>query len=326
MFGLPNDVYVVLAEGRDLEPLLETNERLVARLSVDLPDVSFQAPTQLLPSAAAQNRATQRIAAAHVTPATIGSALEAARIAGDFTADAFKPFAARIPKLLNPAEHLTYDGYVSHGLTDLVDRLIVREDGRWTLATYVFPTTPDQVARVQGIVDDTDRQQSFTGLTLVNRELARSFLPQFLKGLTIGTVIVVALVVIAFRSWRLSLLAMLPTAIGLVWAAGLLALAGVELDLFAVFAVVTFVGIGVDYGIHLVHRYQERGEAERATSELAPVILVAAAITMAGYGTLVWSSYPPLRSIGIVSAVSVVTLAIASVLVLPALLLTEQAR
>jgi predicted RND superfamily exporter protein len=160
----------------------------------------------------------------------------------------------------------------------------------------------------------------------VNRELARSFLPQFLKGLTIGTVIVVALVVIAFRSWRLSLLAMLPTAIGLVWAAGLLALAGVELDLFAVFAVVTFVGIGVDYGIHLVHRYQERGEAERATSELAPVILVAAAITMAGYGTLVWSSYPPLRSIGIVSAVSVVTLAIASVLVLPALLLTEQAR
>ena len=42
---------------------------------------------------------------------------------------------------------------------------------------------------------------------------------------------------------------------------------------------------------------------------------------MLGYGTLIWSSYPPLRSIGIVSAVSVVTLAAASVLVLPALLL-----
>jgi predicted exporter len=32
------------------------------------------------------------------------------------------------------------------------------------------------------------------------------------------------------------------------WAAGALAIAGVELDLFAVFAVVTFVGIGVDCG------------------------------------------------------------------------------
>jgi predicted RND superfamily exporter protein len=47
---------------------------------------------------------------------------------------------------------------------------------------------------------------------------------------------------------------------------------------------------------------------------------------MAGYGTLVWSSYPPLRSIGIVSAVSVVTLAAASVLVLPALLVTGRRR
>jgi predicted RND superfamily exporter protein len=325
-FGLPSDVYVILAEGNDLEPLLETNERLTARLAADLPDVPFQSPTQLLPSTASQMRAIRQIATAQVSPATVRTALERARVAGDFRPDAFDPFFARLPKLLDPSERLSYDGYVSHGLGDLIDRFVVRDGNRWTLATYVFPTNAGQTSRVQTIVDATDRQQAFTGLTLVNRELARSFLPQFLKGLTIGTVIVIALVLVAFRSWRLSMLAMLPTVIGLIWAAGVLALAGVELDLFAVFAAVTFVGIGVDYGIHLVHRYRERGDAERATSELAPVILVAAAITMAGYGTLVWSSYPPLRSIGIVSAVSVVTLAAASVLVLPALLLREQAR
>src|SRR5207249_6400715 len=109
-----------------------------------------------------------------------------------------------------------------------------------------------------------------------------------------------------------------PTVIGLVWAAGLLAAAHVELDLFALFAVVTFVGIGVDYGIHLVHRFQERGDAQRAVAELAPVILVAAAITLFGYGTLLTSSYPPLRSIGLVSVVSVTTLAPTSIFVLPA--------
>ena len=49
----------------------------------------------------------------------------------------------------------------------------------------------------------------------------------------------------------------------------------------------TFVGIGVDYGIHLVHRYRERGDARPAIAELAPVILVAGAITLLGYGTLV---------------------------------------
>jgi uncharacterized membrane protein YdfJ with MMPL/SSD domain len=271
-----------------------------------------------------QAQTVRAIGTRHLSPDVVRASLERARVAGDFTPGAFEPFAARLPRLLDPAERLTYDGYVAHGLRDLLDRFVVRENDRWTLATFAFPSSPEQTAHVQQIVDAVDPAQRFTGLTLVNRELARSFLPQFIKGLLIGTIIVVALVVAAFRDWRLSLYAMLPTAIGLVWAAGVLAIGGVELDLFAVFAVVTFVGIGVDYGIHLVHRYQERGDAERATAELAPVILVAAAITMLGYGTLVNSSYPPLRSIGVVSAISVVTLAAASVFVLPALLMTER--
>jgi len=169
-------------------------------------------------------------------------------------------------------------------------------------------------------VTDVDQSQTLTGLPLVNEELARRFMPQFFKGLAIGSVLVIVLVAAAFRDWRLSLFALLPTAIGLVWTAGILAAAGIELDLFAMFAVVTFLGIGVDYGIHLVHRFKEHGNAERATAELAPVIFVAGAITVLGYGTLINSSYPPLRSIGIVSGVSVVALAAASVMVLPALL------
>ena len=46
-FGLPGDVYVVLAEGPQLEPLLETNERLAARLAAELPDLAFQPPSRL---------------------------------------------------------------------------------------------------------------------------------------------------------------------------------------------------------------------------------------------------------------------------------------
>jgi uncharacterized protein len=322
-FGLPSDVYVVLAEGRDLQALLETNEQLARRLTTELPGLAFQPSTRLLPSVKAQDARVRAIAARHISADAVRATLEQARLAGDFTPGAFDPFAARLPSLLNPSERLTYQGYAAHRLGDLIERFIARDGDRWTLATYVFPNA-SELPRVQQIVDEVDHRQRFTGLALVNRELARGFLPQFVKGLAIGTAIVIVLVIAAFRDWRLSLYAMLPTAVGLVWAAGVLALAGVELDLFAVFAVVTFVGIGVDYGIHLVHRYQERGHAERATAELAPVILVAAAITMLGYGTLVTSSYPPLRSIGVVSAVSVVTLAVASVFVLPALLMTER--
>jgi predicted RND superfamily exporter protein len=319
-FGLPGDAYVVLAEGSDLDALLEQNERLAQRLSAALPALPVHAPSHLLPSANAQTRSRARVNGAGLSVEAIRASLEESRVASGFTPGAFDPFLQRLPALLDPGQRITYNDFISHDAGDLIGRFIVRDDDRWRLATYVFPTTSDEVSRVQMLVNDGDASQTLTGLPLVNEELARRFLPDFATGLAIGTAVVVLLVAVTFRSVRLSALALLPTAVGLVWAAGLLAIAGVELDLFATFAVVTFVGIGVDYGVHLVHRYQERGDAQTATAELAPVILVAGAVTMLGYGTLMWSSYPPLRSIGLVSTVSVVTLAGASVLMLPALL------
>lgn len=318
-FGLPDDVFVVLSDGPDLDALLTTNERLADRVRTELPGMPFQPPSQLVPSAATQRTTAARIAQSGATVDSVRGELERAREAAGFKPGVFDPFADRLPELLDTGTRLGYDDFVSHGLGDLVQRLIVKGD-RWTVVTYAFPREPAEADRLQQIVDDVDPAQTLTGISLVNRELAARFAPQFYKGLAIGSAMVIVLVLAAFRNLRLAFFALLPTIIGLVWTAGILALTGVQLDLFAMFAVVTFLGIGVDYGVHLVHRYQEHGDAQRATSELAPVILVAGAITLLGYGTLVNSSYPPLRSIGVVSAVSVAALAAASVLVLPALL------
>ena len=319
MFGLPDDVYVVVASGTTLEELLESNERLRGDLARALPRVAVQAPTAFLPSQAAQGRRRAQVRQAGLSTRATAAALVKAEESEGFKPKSFDPFMERLPVLLDP-DDLTYEGYVAHGLGDLIGRFAARVDGRWLLATYVVPSRPEEVAVLETRVREVDPAATLTGLPLVNRELADRFLPEFAKGLIIGSVIVVALVFLAFRDWRLSLLSLAPTAVGIVWAAGALALSGIALDLFALFAVVTLVGIGVDYGVHVVHRYRERRDARRAVEELAPVILVAAAITLLGYGTLVTSSYPPLRSIGLVSAVSIVTLAGASLFVLPAVL------
>ena len=310
----------MLAEGDDLERLLETNERLTAALTTEAPTLGVQAPTALLPSLSAQARTAAQVQQSVPSPTALLDSLDRARQASGFKSGAFDLFTDRLGTILDSSQRLTYDGYRSHGLSDLIDRFVVRSGNRWTIVTYAFPGDGHQAQQLQTIVRRVDPGQTVTGLPLVNRELSERFLPQFLKGLGIGTLMVVILVALAFRNWRLSLFALLPTVFGLVWTAGILAVIGVELDLFAMFAVMTFLGIGVDYGIHLVHRFRERGDAQRATAELAPVILVAGAITLLGYGTLINSSYPPLRSMGVVSAVSVLALAAASVLVLPALL------
>jgi predicted exporter/lauroyl/myristoyl acyltransferase len=322
-FGLPEDVYVVVASGADLEELLVSNERLRAGLRRALPGLQIQAASTLLPSQHAQAQRQRLVVSSGISAAVVARSLTAAEAVEGFRPGSFDPFKERLPALLDPSNRLTFDGYTSQGLGDVVRRFVSRDGARWLVASYVFPSSPDQVAALEQRVRELDASATLTGLPVVNRELADRFLPEFAKGLAIGTLVVIALVFIAFRSWRLSLLSLMPTAFGIIWAAGVLALAGIPLDLFALFAVVTFVGIGVDYGVHMVHRYRERGDSRRAVEELSPVILVAGAITLLGYGTLITSSYPPLRSIGLVSSISVLMLAGASLFVLPAILVWQ---
>ena len=319
-FGLPHDVFTLIQRGPDLEALLAGDERLAARVTSELPWLPMQPASALLPSQGTQRRRADAVRRASLAPASVALALESAAVAEGFRSDAFAPFIERLPELLSDVERITFEGYVDHGLGDLVSRFVTRAEDEWIVVSYAFPSSDAEAAALEAIAGATGDGAVLTGLPLVNRELAARFLPQFLKGLVIGSAAVLVLILLAIREWRLALLSMVPAGLGLIWAGGLLALARVELDLFALFAVVTFVGIGVDYGIHLVHRFRERGQARRAVEELTPVILVAGAITFLGYGTLVMSSYPPLRSIGIVSIVTVVTLAAASLVVLPAML------
>lgn len=318
-FDLPADVYVVLAQGTDLQSLLAKNEAFTARLRHDAPDVAIQPPSALLPSEQTQAERLRRIRASVPDADAVGVALEQAAVAAGFQPQSFGRFTNRLARLVTPDHTLTWDGFAAHGLQDIIERFVVKRPDGWSIATYAFPTTTVEVGALRAAVGASDGM-ALTGLPIVNEELSTGFVPQFILGLAVGTIVVIASILFTFRDVRLSLLTLVPTALGLTWAAGLLGLAHIELDLFSVFAVITFVGIGVDYGIHLVHRYRERGEPATAIAELAPVILVAGAITLFGYGTLMTSSYPPLRSIGTVSAVSVVTLVIASVMVLPALL------
>lgn len=318
-FGLPSDVIVILQRGGAIDALLEDNTGLVAEVRRQLPELSIEAASALLPSTRVQAARAAIIRAQMPAADTVRRDLERAAVDAGFRPQSFEPFTWRLPRLAS-GDLVTLDGYIAHGFGDVIGRLAAREKEDWLLATYAFPRTADELSALQRIVAGRGSGLAMTGMSLVNAELSASFVPEFLEGLAVGTALVFALLLATFRSSRLVLLALAPTAIGLVWAAGILGLAQIELDLFAVFAVMTFVGIGVDYGIHLIHRYQDLDDPVRVTAELAPVIMVAGAITLLGYGTLVTSSYPPLRSIGVVSVVSVITLVIASVLVLPAML------
>jgi len=326
-FALPQDVAVIMRSGAQLSQLLEADERLVARLRQGPPSITVQSAASLIPAPGTAERRQARIQSALPPIDTIRSSIETIGADLDFRPESFVAFYDRLPKLLSPDSTLTWESLQTHGFSDLTHRFVVREDDGWLVATYAFPTDEAGWRAVRQVVAAAGESAQLTGMPLVNAELGDRFVPEFLRGLSVGSVVVVLLIWATFRSVSLAALTLIPTVIGLTWAAALLTAAGYTFDLFAVFAVMTFIGIGVDYGIHLVHRYRERGDSVRATAELAPVILVAGGITLLGYGTLIGSSYAPLRSIGVVSSVSIVCLVVSSVFILPALLAyTERNR
>jgi uncharacterized protein len=319
-FGLPEDLVVILSQGPDIEALLRTNQRLVEEVGRSASGLSVFSAAQGLPTAASQARVAEVMARSGLSPTDIGKRVTEAAEAAGFRPDAFAPFLERAPRLLDPSSRVTFEGYVKHGLGELLSPYIARTAGGFAMAAYVHPRSPVDLDVMRSVVNRVGAPLQLTGMPVVNQEMSASLVPQFLIGLAIGAVAVFVLMWLTFRNARLTALALLPTVLGIIWGAGILAILGVVVDLFSLFGVLAFIGIGVDFGIHLVHRYASEGDLTEALARIAPVNLVAAAIAVLGCGTLITSSYPPLQSLGFVSVVTLVTCVTAALLVLPATL------
>ena len=320
-FSVPDDTLLIVAEGETLEPLLEAQWAVARDLEAGAPGVRVSSPTGLLPPRSRQDAARQAMRDAGLQPGTVAGRLRAAAAAAGFRPDAFAGFERRLPRLLDSGASLTVDGYVSAGLTDLIERYVTSTPGGYMTVAFAYPRDSDESARVEAIVQASGQPVVMTGMTFVNRELSSVFRPQLVRGAVLGVAASILLAFLVFRSVRLTALSMVPTAVGLVWSAGVLALLGIELDLFSVFALLMCVGIGVDYSIHVLHRHASGMDLLAALEQVVPAILMAWVTTAIGFGTLVTSDYLPLRSLGIVSVVTLTGCLLSSVVLLPAVML-----
>ena len=142
--------------------------------------------------------------------------------------------------------------------------------------------------------------------------------------LTVGLtlVIVVVLVFASFRKVRWTLLAISPLAIGLLWMLGGMVIGGVQLTFYNLVVLPTVLGVGNDGGVHMLHRYLEEGKGSirhvlRSTGEH---ITMGALTNMIGFGGLLFSTHPGLRSIGILAVVGIGATLASTLIFFPAML------
>lgn len=144
----------------------------------------------------------------------------------------------------------------------------------------------------------------------------------------LSLILVAILLVVGLKSVRLVGATLITLIFGLIWTATFATLTVGHLNLMSVAFAVLFVGLGVDFGIHLGLRYLEeidRGvsnpEALRvATAEVGDALTLCAIMAAVGFYSFIPTAYVGVSELGMISGTGMFVALFASVTILPAVL------
>ncbi len=126
------------------------------------------------------------------------------------------------------------------------------------------------------------------------------------------------LLVIDLRRVRFVCVTFLPLVVSLICAVGLMALIGRDMNVLALGALPLIFGIGVDDGVHLVHRYREEGDPVKACASVGRAILLTTITTLISFGALLLLNHVGLETLGLLVGTGVAFCFLTSVTVFPA--------
>jgi predicted RND superfamily exporter protein len=133
--------------------------------------------------------------------------------------------------------------------------------------------------------------------------------------------VVFLVMVITFRSLRYAILAAVPLLAGMIWMLGIYPLLGFKVNLINIAVIPLVIGMGIDFGIHIVHRYRVEKDLQTVYHYTGKAVFLSALTTMIGFGSLALiGSFPSIASIGAILFLGIATCLVATIVLLPALL------
>lgn len=139
-----------------------------------------------------------------------------------------------------------------------------------------------------------------------------------------GAICVVLL--LHFRNIGSTLLALLPKVVGVIWMLGIMSYCGVQFNPANFMALPLILGIGLIFGVHVVHRLLHSPREGIFSHSTGPAIALSACTTIACFGTLTAARHQGVASLGFLMTVGVGANLVTSVLLLPALMRLRRPR
>ena len=171
-----------------------------------------------------------------------------------------------------------------------------------------------------------------TGDPILNTEVEQDLLQTVIESLLITLIAVFAFLAVAYRLTgnpaSLGIVTLLPVLFSVTWILGTMWLIEMPFNALTGTIAALTIGLGIAYSIHISARYElelRRQEdvwkaMQTTVTGTGGALLGSAATTVGGFGTLALAILPALQQFGIITGLTIIYAFLASVLVLPSLL------
>ncbi|MBC8278754.1 MAG: MMPL family transporter [FCB group bacterium] len=143
------------------------------------------------------------------------------------------------------------------------------------------------------------------------------------KKATVLTLIVVFLLLLVdYRDFKMAIMGMVPLVFGVIWMMGMMKSMGMMLTYVNIMAIPMIVGIGIDDGVHILHRYRVEGPGKipKVLASTGKAVLLTSLTTMCGFGSLMLAEYRGFASMGSLLVLGVGACFLTTVIVLMSML------
>jgi predicted RND superfamily exporter protein len=210
-----------------------------------------------------------------------------------YAAPYFKKSALKI----SAAENVELDDLPS----SILDRYANRNRTQFLMTIFPSGNIWQDADYLNRFTNDLDRvSEKATGMAPVMRQRIR-VIGNDGKNAALLTILVVFLLLwLDFRKIKYAILAMIPLMVGFIWMVGSMKLIGMQLTIVNVMGLPMIIGIGIDYGVHVVHRWriEETGKVNKIFASTGKAILLSAITTMLAFGSLIFSIWRGFGSLG----------------------------
>ena len=242
-------------------------------------------------------------------------------------ADEFRIDPPQIQAIVDHLEELDPDGFGQVAIDN--------PNGPDTLLIQFQALTGDQeraermVNDIRGLWFGKEEEITATSDEVIGLEVVNAMTES--QTASIATTILAALIILCLFFWiterrpALGFIAVVPIVLVLFWVPGTMALLGIPYNMITALITALSIGIGVDYTIHITHRYEEEfahtrdpeAAARRTLGTTGSALLGSALTTALGFGVLIFSSLTPFQQFGIVTAITISYALIAAIVVVP---------